>query len=131
MAQVTLKNVWKNYGDVPAVKDVNLVIPDNSFYVVVGPSGCGNTTMLRMIAGLEEISSGQIFIGDRLVNGVPSKNRDIAMVFQNYALYPHMTVYENMSFGLKLRGLNKKEIDDRVRESAEILGIEHLFDRRP
>lgn len=131
MAQVTLKNVWKKYGDIAAVKDVNLVIPDKSFYVLVGPSGCGKSTTLRMIAGLEEISEGQIFIGDRLVNGVPPKNRDIAMVFQNYALYPHMTVYENMSFGLKLQKLSKKEIDDRVREAAEILGITHLFDRRP
>src|SRR5690242_16327231 len=131
MAQVTLKNVWKKYGEVAAVKDVSLVIPDKSFYVLVGPSGCGKSTTLRMIAGLEEISEGEIFIDDRLVNGVPPKNRDIAMVFQNYALYPHMTVYENMGFGLKLRHFSKKEIDERVREAAEILDISHLLDRRP
>ncbi len=131
MAQVTLKNVWKKYGDVAAVKDVSLTIPDKSFYVLVGPSGCGKSTTLRMIAGLEDITQGEIFIGDRLVNGVQPKNRDIAMVFQNYALYPHMTVYENMSFGLKLRRFSKKDIDDRVREAADVLGITHLLERRP
>ena len=131
MAQVTLKNVWKKYGDVEAVKDVNLVIPDKSFFVMVGPSGCGKSTTLRMIAGLEEISEGEVYIDDRLVNGVPPKNRDIAMVFQNYALYPHMTVYENMAFGLKLRRFSKREIDERVREAAEILHIDHLLERRP
>ncbi|MCG3204730.1 MAG: sn-glycerol-3-phosphate import ATP-binding protein UgpC [Elusimicrobia bacterium] len=131
MAQVTLKNIWKKYGDLAVVKDVNLVIPDKSFYVLVGPSGCGKSTTLRMIAGLEEISQGEIYIDERLVNGVPPKNRDIAMVFQNYALYPHMTVYENMAFGLKLRRMPKKEIDDRVREAAEILGITNLLERRP
>ncbi len=113
------------------VKDINLTIPDKSFYVLVGPSGCGKSTTLRMIAGLEEISSGEIYIDDRLVNQVPPKSRDIAMVFQNYALYPHMTVYENMAFGLKLRHFKKKEIDERVREAADILGIEHLLERRP
>jgi multiple sugar transport system ATP-binding protein len=131
MAQVTLKNVFKKFGDVAVVKDVTLTIPDKSFFVVVGPSGCGKSTLLRMVAGLEDISSGEIYIDDRLVNGVPSKNRDIAMVFQNYALYPHMTAYENMAFGLKLRKISKKEIDERVREAADILSISHLLDRRP
>lgn len=131
MAQVTLKNVTKRFGDVSAVKEVNLIVPDKSFFVVVGPSGCGKSTVLRMVAGLEDITSGEIYIDDRLVNGVPPKNRDIAMVFQNYALYPHMTAYENMAFGLKLRGFSKKEIDLRVREAAEILSITHLLDRRP
>lgn len=131
MAQVTLKNVWKKYGDLAVVKDVNLVIQDKSFFVMVGPSGCGKSTTLRMIAGLEEITEGDIFIDDRLVNGIPPKRRDIAMVFQNYALYPHMTVQENMAFGLKLRRFSKKEIDERVQEAAEILGIAHLMDRRP
>jgi multiple sugar transport system ATP-binding protein len=131
MAQVTLKNVWKKYGDLAVVKGVNLVIPDKSFYVLVGPSGCGKSTTLRMIAGLEDITNGEVLIDDRLVNGIPPKKRDIAMVFQNYALYPHMTVYENMAFGLKLRKLPKAEIDQRVREAAEILGISHLLDRRP
>src|SRR6185436_14485855 len=131
MAQVTLKNVWKKYGDVAAVKNVSLTIPDKSFFVMVGPSGCGKSTTLRMIAGLEDISQGEIYIDDRLVNGVQPKNRDIAMVFQNYALYPHMNVFENMSFGLKLRRFSKKEINERVGESAEILGITHLLDRRP
>ncbi len=131
MAQVTLKNVWKKYGDVPVVKGVSLVIPDKSFYVMVGPSGCGKSTTLRMIAGLEDITSGEIFIDDKLVNNIPPKKRDIAMVFQNYALYPHMTCYENMAFGLNLRGFPKPEIDQRVREAAEILDISHLLERRP
>src|SRR3954464_9707642 len=131
MAQVTLKNVWKKYGDVAVVKDVSLVIPDNSFYVLVGPSGCGKSTTLRMIAGLEDISEGEVYIDDRLVNGVPPKKRDIAMVFQNYALYPHMTVYENMAFGLKLRGLPKADIHERVMHAAKTLDIEHLLDRKP
>lgn len=131
MAQVTLKNVWKRFGDNAVVKDVNLIIPDKSFFILVGPSGCGKSTTLRMIAGLEDISEGEIYIGDRLVNTVPSKSRDIAMVFQNYALYPHMTAYENMAFGLKLRKFPKKEIDERVREAAEILSISHLLERRP
>ncbi len=131
MAQVTLKNVWKKYGDLAVVKDVSLTIPDKSFYVMVGPSGCGKSTTLRMIAGLEEITDGEIYIDDRLVNNVPPKSRDIAMVFQNYALYPHMTVYENMAFGLKLRRVPKKEIDERVQEAAQILDISHLLERRP
>jgi multiple sugar transport system ATP-binding protein len=131
MAQVTLKNVWKKYGDLAVVKDISLTIPDKSFYVMVGPSGCGKSTTLRMIAGLEDISDGEIYIGDRLVNSVPPKSRDIAMVFQNYALYPHMTVYDNMAFGLKLRHVPKKEIDERVQEAAQILDISHLLERRP
>jgi len=131
MAQVTLKQVWKRYADVAAVKDVNIAIPDQSFYVLVGPSGCGKSTVLRMIAGLEDITQGEIYIGDRLVNGVQPKHRDIAMVFQNYALYPHMTSYENMAFGLKLRDIPKKEIDERVQEAADILGITSLLDRKP
>jgi multiple sugar transport system ATP-binding protein len=131
MAQVTLKNIWKMYGDLAVVKDVSLTIPDKSFFVLVGPSGCGKSTTLRMIAGLEDISKGEIFIDDRLVNGVQPKNRDIAMVFQNYALYPHMTVYENMAFGLHNRKFSKSEADARVREAAEILGITHLLERRP
>jgi len=131
MAQVTLKNVFKQFGDVTAVKDVSLTVPDKSFFVIVGPSGCGKSTVLRMIAGLEEITSGEIYIGPKLVNKIPPKSRDIAMVFQNYALYPHMTAYENMAFGLRLRHMPKKEIDERVKEAAEILSINHLLARRP
>ena len=132
MARVELKNLCKVYpGNIHAVKDANLVIEDKEFVVLVGPSGCGKSTTLRMIAGLEEISGGTIHIGDTLVNDVPPKNRDIAMVFQNYALYPHMTVYKNMAFGLILRKYPKKEIDRRVREAAEILGITELLERRP
>lgn len=132
MANVTFKNVYKKYpGDVVAVKDFNLEINDKEFIVLVGPSGCGKSTSLRMAAGLEEISEGEIYIGDVLVNEVPPKDRDIAMVFQNYALYPHMTVYGNMSFGLKLRKITEKEIDKKVRDAAKILGIEDLLDRKP
>ena len=132
MARVELKNVRKVYpGNVEAVKNADLVINDKEFVVLVGPSGCGKSTTLRMIAGLEEISEGEIYIGDTLVNDVPPKNRDIAMVFQNYALYPHMTVYKNMAFGLMLRKYPKAEIEQRVREAAQILGIEHLLDRKP
>ena len=132
MASVELKNVRKVYpGGVEAVKDANLFIEDKEFVVLVGPSGCGKSTTLRMIAGLEEISDGEVFIGDKLVNDVPPKNRDIAMVFQNYALYPHMTVYKNMAFGLILRKYPKDEIKRRVHEAAEILGITELLDRRP
>src|SRR3989344_3514106 len=131
MAEVLLKNVWKRFDGTAAVKDVSLEIPDKEFFVLVGPSGCGKSTTLRMIAGLEEASDGEIWIGGKKVNDVPPKDRDIAMVFQNYALYPHMTVYENMAFGLKLRGYSKKEIQDRVKEAAEILNITHLLDRRP
>ncbi len=131
MAQVVLNHVWKSYGDLEIVKDFHLEIPDREFCILVGPSGCGKTTTLRMVAGLEEVTKGDIYIGDQRVNDLPPKDRDIAMVFQNYALYPHMTVYDNMAFGLKLRGYSKKEMDQRVREAAEILGIEHLLERRP
>lgn len=132
MAQIILKDVNKTYpGNVKAVKDVNIAIKDNEFLVLVGPSGCGKSTTLRMIAGLEEISQGTIQIDNRIVNDVPAKNRDIAMVFQNYALYPHMTVFENMSFGLRLKKYPKDEIQKRVNEAAEILNIKHLFARRP
>ena len=132
MARVQLKHVYKRYtGDVVAVKDFDLDIQDKEFLVMVGPSGCGKSTTLRMIAGLEEISDGELWIGDRLVNDVHPKDRDIAMVFQNYALYPHMNIYDNMAFGLKLRKVDKKEIDRRVREAAKILDIGHLLDRKP
>lgn len=131
MASVTYDHVTKRFGDVIAVNDLNIHIEDGEFLVFVGPSGCGKTTALRLLAGLEELTSGNIYIGDRLVNDVPPKDRDIAMVFQSYALYPHMTVYENMAFGLKLRKVPKKEIDRRVREAARILGIENLLDRKP
>lgn len=131
MAKVRLEHVWKRFGKVVAVKDFNLETEDGEFVVFVGPSGCGKTTTLRMIAGLEEVSEGRIYIGDRLVNDVPPKDRDIAMVFQNYALYPHMNVYENMAFGLRLRRYPKDEIDRRVKEAARILKIEHLLNRKP
>ncbi len=132
MAQVTLKNVEKIYpGDVKAVKDFNMEIKDGEFVVLVGPSGCGKSTTLRMVAGLEEISNGTISIGDRVVNDIPPKDRDIAMVFQNYALYPHMSVYDNMAFGLKLRKFPRAEIDARIRTAAQVLGLEELLERRP
>jgi multiple sugar transport system ATP-binding protein len=131
MANVILRRVTKKINGHLIVSDVSLEIPDREFCVLVGPSGCGKSTTLRMIAGLEEVTSGEIWIGDKLVNGVPPKDRDIAMVFQNYALYPHMTAYENMAFGLKLRGYKKNEIDIRVRESAEILNLTHLLERKP
>ena len=131
MAGVFLENVTKKYDDVIAVKDANLEIKDKEFLVLVGPSGCGKSTTLRMIAGLEEITDGIIKIGDQVVNDVAPKDRDIAMVFQNYALYPHMNVYDNMAFGLKLRKEPKDLIDERVNEAAEILGIEELLDRKP
>jgi len=132
MAKVTLAQVDKIYpGNVKAVDDFNLEIGDGEFVVLVGPSGCGKSTTLRMVAGLEEISAGTIRIGDRVVNDVPPKDRDIAMVFQNYALYPHMTVRENMAFGLKLRKFPKKEIEARVQDAAAILGLGELLDRRP
>ncbi len=136
MAKVTVKNVSKIYPgekgqDVTAVKDVNLEVADREFVVLVGPSGCGKSTTLRMIAGLEEISTGDIFIGDKRVNDVAPKDRDIAMVFQNYALYPHMTVFENLAFGLKLRKFSKTEIKKRVTDAASILGIESLLERKP
>ncbi len=132
MAQVSLKNVSKIFpGGIKAVNNVSLGAENKEFLVLVGPSGCGKSTTLRMVAGLEEISEGEIYIGDKMVNDIPSKDRDIAMVFQNYALYPHMTVYENMAFGLKLRKYPKNEIVSRVNEAAEILGIKHLLQRRP
>ena len=132
MASVTLKNVYKIYsGGVTAVTDFCLDIEDKEFIILVGPSGCGKSTTLRMIAGLEEISKGELYIGDQLANDVAPKDRDIAMVFQNYALYPHMTVYDNMAFGLKLRKTPKDEIKRRVEEAARILDISHLLDRKP
>ncbi len=132
MANVTLKNIKKVYDkNVVAVDDFNLEIADKEFVVLVGPSGCGKSTTLRMVAGLEEISEGELFIDDRLVNAVAPKDRDIAMVFQNYALYPHMTVYENMAFALKLRKVKKAEIDAKVQQAAEILGITELLKRKP
>ena len=132
MASLELKNIYKRYaGGVTAVSDFSLSIADKEFVILVGPSGCGKSTTLRMIAGLEEISEGELYIGDDLVNDVAPKDRDIAMVFQNYALYPHMTVYENMAFGLKLRKTPKDEIKKRVQEAARILDIEHLLERKP
>ena len=132
MASLSLKNVYKKYaGGVTAVSDFCLEIKDKEFIILVGPSGCGKSTTLRMIAGLEEISEGELYIGDRLVNDVAPKDRDIAMVFQNYALYPHMTVFDNMAFGLKLRKTPKDEIKRRVEEAARILDITHLLDRKP
>ncbi|MCC6298815.1 MAG: sn-glycerol-3-phosphate ABC transporter ATP-binding protein UgpC [Anaerolineales bacterium] len=131
MASVTFDHVFKKYGDVTAVNDLNIHIEDKEFLVLVGPSGCGKTTALRSLAGLEEISSGEIRIGDRVVNDVAPKDRDIAMVFQSYALYPHLSVYDNMAFGLKLRKMPKDEIKRRVNEAADILGIQNLLQRKP
>jgi multiple sugar transport system ATP-binding protein len=132
MAQVTLHDLVKRFSeDVVAVNDVNLEIHDKEFIVLVGPSGCGKTTTLRMVAGLEDVTAGEVFIGDRLVNDVPPKDRNIAMVFQNYALYPHMTVYKNMAFSLKLRKTSRDEIDRRVKVAADILGIGELLARKP
>lgn len=131
MASVSYRHVYKRFGDITVVTDLNLEIADKEFVVFVGPSGCGKSTNLRMLAGLEEISEGEILIGDRVVNDVPPKDRDIAMVFQSYALYPHMSVYDNMAFGLKLRKTPKAEIDRRVKEAADILGLAQLLDRKP
>src|SRR5205809_5115582 len=131
MSTVTFDHVTKKYGDVLAVNDLNLAINDGEFMVLVGPSGCGKTTSLRMIAGLEEISSGTLRIGDRVVNDVPPKDRDIAMVFQSYALYPHMTVRDNLAFGLKLRKVPKAEIDRRVKETAATIQLDKLLERKP
>jgi len=132
MAGISLKNIYKVYpGDVTAVNDFNLEIEDKEFIILVGPSGCGKSTTLRMIAGLEEITKGELYIGDRLVNDVEPKNRDIAMVFQNYALYPHMSVYKNMAFALKLRKESKEVIDQKVMAAAKILDIEELLKRKP
>src|SRR5229473_5501096 len=131
MASVTLEHVVKRFGEVVAVRDVSIEIKDKEFLVLVGPSGCGKSTILRMIAGLEEMTDGNIYIGDRLVNDVAPKDRDIAMVFQNYALYPHMSVYDNIAFGLKLRGVPRAEIERRVGEVADMLGIGELLKRKP
>src|SRR5579885_711184 len=131
MAEVALRNVVKRFDEVEAVRSINLDIPDNEFVVLVGPSGCGKSTTLRMIAGLEEVTAGDIYIGGEIVNDLPPKDRDIAMVFQNYALYPHMTAFENMSFGLKLRRFPKDEIKRRVDNAARILDIAELLDSKP
>src|SRR5918911_1358909 len=131
MASVVLDHVTKKFGDVTAVNDLSIQVQDREFLVLVGPSGCGKSTGLRLIAGLEEITTGDIYIGDRRVNDVAPKDRDIAMVFQSYALYPHMTVYDNLAFGLKLRHVPKQEIDRRVREAAQILDLGRLLDRKP
>ena len=131
MAQVTLRNVVKNYDDTPAVRGIDLDISDKEFVVLVGPSGCGKSTTLRMIAGLEDITAGEVLIGGEVVNDMPPKDRDIAMVFQNYALYPHMTVYENMSFGLRIKKVAKDEIARRVENAARILDISELLQRKP
>jgi multiple sugar transport system ATP-binding protein len=131
MAGVVFEHVYKQFGDVIAVNDLSIEVADKEFLVFVGPSGCGKTTSLRLLAGLEEITSGNIYIGDNLVNDVAPKDRNIAMVFQSYALYPHMSVYDNMAFGLKLRKTPKAEIDSRVQEAAGILGIQELLDRKP
>jgi multiple sugar transport system ATP-binding protein len=131
MASVTFEHIYKRFREVVAVNDLNLEIRDQEFLVLVGPSGCGKSTSLRMIAGLEEISEGNIYIGDRLVNDVPPKDRDIAMVFQSYALYPHMSVFDNLAFGLRLRHTPKTEIERRVKEAADILGITELLQRKP
>ncbi len=131
MAEVRFEHVYKRFGDTLAVNDFNLEIPDKEFLVLVGPSGCGKSTVLRLLAGLEEITEGDIYIGERLVNNIAPKDRDIAMVFQSYALYPHMSVHSNMAFGLSLRKTPKAEIDRRVKEAAQILGIENLLKRKP
>ncbi|MGZ5493983.1 MAG: ABC transporter ATP-binding protein [Thermoanaerobaculia bacterium] len=131
MSGVTLKNVVKQFGAAKAVDSLSIEIQDKEFAVLVGPSGCGKTTALRMIAGLETVSSGEIYIGDKLVNNMAPKDRDIAMVFQNYALYPHMNIRDNMGFGLKIRQMSKAEIDARVQEAADILGLQDLLDRKP
>src|SRR5437588_11547779 len=131
MARVAMRSLNKKFDEVHAVKDVNLDIRDKEFLVLVGPSGCGKTTTLRMVAGLESITSGSILIDEKIVNELAPMDRDIAMVFQNYALYPHMSVYDNMSFGLKMRKFGRPEIDKRVREAADILGIGELLKRKP
>ena len=131
MASIKFENVIKSYGDVNIIKGLDLDIQDQEFMVLVGPSGCGKSTTLRMIAGLEDITEGNLYIGDRVVNNVHPKDRDVAMVFQSYALYPHMTVYENIAFGLRLRKMAKEEIDQLVTEAAETLGLAHLLERKP
>lgn len=132
MSTVTLKNICKSYNNnIQTVKNVNIDIKDKEFIVLVGPSGCGKSTTLRMIAGLEEITSGELYIGDKLVNDVHPKERDVAMVFQNYALYPHLSVYENIAFGLRIRKTPKDEIDKKVKDAAKILDLEKVLDRKP
>jgi multiple sugar transport system ATP-binding protein len=131
MAAISIRNLVKRYGSFTVVPDLSLEIADHEFVVFVGPSGCGKSTLLRIIAGLEPITSGELFIGDKLVNGIPAAQRDIAMVFQDYALYPHMRVYDNMAFALELRGMSKAEIDSRVRQAAAMLHIEAYLDRKP
>src|SRR6202165_977668 len=131
MAQVLIRSLHKMYDEVHAVKDVNLEIRDKEFLVLVGPSGCGKTTTLRMVAGLESITSGEVLIGDTEVNELPPMDRNIAMVFQNYALYPHMSVYDNMAFGLKMRKFDRAEIGKRVQQAAEILGMQDYLERKP
>src|SRR6202035_1878620 len=131
MARVLIRNLNKMYDEVHAVKDVTLEIRDKEFVVLVGPSGCGKTTTLRMVAGLESISSGEVLIDDKVINNLPPMDRDIAMVFQNYALYPHMSVYDNMAFGLKMRKFDRADIAKRVQDAAEILGIQELLKRKP
>ena len=133
MVELNLKNIYKKYPNSEhySVEDFNLDIKDKEFIVFVGPSGCGKSTTLRMVAGLEDITEGELYIDEKLVNDIAPKDRDIAMVFQNYALYPHMTVYDNMAFGLKLRKYSKEDIDKRVQEAAEILGLKEFLDRKP
>src|SRR6266581_3053008 len=131
MARVKFEHVYKRFGNVEVVHDINMDIIDKEFLVLVGPSGCGKSTCLRMVAGLEDVSEGEISIGDRVVNNLDPKDRDIAMVFQNYALYPHMTVFDNMAFGLKLRHLPSNDIKKRVQDAADILGLEKLLQRKP
>ena len=131
MASVTFDHVYKRFGDVVAVNDLSIEVEDKEFLVFVGPSGCGKTTSLRLLAGLEEISEGNILIGDRVVNDVPPKDRDIAMVFQSYALYPHFTVFNNIAYPLRLRKTPQEEIEQKVTEVAELLGITHTLERRP
>jgi multiple sugar transport system ATP-binding protein len=131
MARVQFEHIYKRFNKVEVVRDINIDIKDKEFMVFVGPSGCGKSTCLRMVAGLEEPSEGEIYIGERMVNGVDPKDRDIAMVFQNYALYPHMTVFDNMAFGLKLRHFPKQEIKKRVEDAAATLGLEALLKRKP
>ncbi|MBM3354922.1 MAG: ATP-binding cassette domain-containing protein, partial [Betaproteobacteria bacterium] len=131
MAGVSLRNVLKSYGELQVIHGVSMEIADGEFIVILGPSGCGKSTLLRMVAGLEVISGGQIAIGGRVVNDLEPKDRDIAMVFQNYALYPHMSVYENMAYGLRIRGLPKSEIDSRVQKAAGILELGQYLERKP
>src|SRR5690606_20210111 len=131
LAAVEVQNVVKSFGKVPIIRDVSVEVPDGAFVVLVGPSGCGKSTLLRMIAGLEDITGGEILIGDRVINDIEPKHRDIAMVFQNYALYPHMTIAQNMGFSLRLAGKPKAEIDERVKDAARILGLSDYLERFP